>query len=216
MTRFVAILLFIGGLIYGWSFLQKKQAGNRAKAVAAQLAPHLSDQPASADAAETARKAEANIYWILYYFDKLVTEGMDPASVLRDACEQIAMPESKSSILRSNLMANYETAKKYRIFDDITNVVKLEQGIPPLMKMSGWEDEPVAIEYIISPSIAPEAAGATANFVVMPGIVSDALRPRITVNIVEQARAMEKARIITKASLEELMALSKQASADPR
>lgn len=210
MTRFLAILLFIGGLIYGWFFLKKKQAENSAKAVAAQLAPHLSDQPVSPDAAETVKKSEANLYWILFYFDKLATEGRDPATVLSDACEQISMPEQKSSVVRSVLMANYETAKKYRIFEDITNVVKLEQGIPPLMKMTGWEDEPVSVGYIIPPEIAPEAAGATANFVLMPGIVSDAQGPKLTSQMMEQARTMEKAKIITKASLDALMSEFKQ------
>ncbi|MEY4483493.1 MAG: hypothetical protein RL693_945 [Verrucomicrobiota bacterium] len=209
--RFLVILLIIGGLIYGWFALQKNRVENRAKAWAAQLVPHLSDQPISADAQETARKAGANLYWILFYFDKLVMEGMEPGTVLIDACNQLNMPDEKAAILRVNLLANYETAKKYQIFDDITNVVKLEQGTPPLMKMSGWEDEPVALGYIVPPSIAPEAAGALANLTLMPAFVNDVQNDRITTTVLEQARTMEKAKIILKSSFDEIVALAKQA-----
>ncbi|CAN5759312.1 hypothetical protein BH11VER1_BH11VER1_25470 [soil metagenome] len=214
--RFLAILLIIGGLISGWFYLQKKRVENRAMAWAAQLVPHLSNSFVAGNAAETAKKAEANVYWILFYFDKLVTEGMDPDKVLSDACAQINMPEAQSNVLHSSLMANYETAKKYQIFEDVTNVVKLEQGIPPLMKMSGWENEPVALSYIIPPSIAPEAAGATANLTLVPAIVNDAQSGRITPFMIEQARAMERAKIIVKTTLDELVAQAKKTATEAR
>lgn len=214
--RFIAILLIIAGLISGWFYLQKKRVESSAKAWAAQLAAHLPDQVLEADTAETKKKAETNVYWILFYFDKLAVGGMDPVTVLADACDQLKMTTEQSTVLRNNLMANYEAAKKYRIYEDVTNIVKLEQGIPPLMKMSGWEDETVALSYIIPPSMAPEAAGATANFMLMPAIVNDAQGGRVTTSMVDQAKAMERAKIITKTSLEELVATAKKAATEAR
>lgn len=208
--RIIAILLIIGGLVSGWFLLQKKRVENRASAWAAQLAPHLKDQDMAAGKGEESKKVATNFYWILYYFDKLVTEGMDPGTVLTDACNQINMSTEKAALVQKNLLANYETAKKYRIYEDVTNVVKLEQGEPPLMKMSGWEDEPAVIGYIVPPHLSPEAVGSLANLTLMPSIVSDAQSGQVPPNLLEQARAMERAQIITKVSLEEIAALAKK------
>jgi len=210
--RIIAILLIIGGLVSGWFFLQKKRVENRAGAWAAQLAPRLKDQNVDAGTREESKKVAANFYWILYYFDKLIDEGMDPGTVLTDACNQINMPGEKAALVQKNLLANYEIAKKYRIYEDVTNVVKLEQGVPPLMKMSGWEDEPAVIGYIVPPHLSPEAAGSLANLTLMPSIVSDVQSGQYPPNILEQARAMERVQIITKVSLEEITALTKKSA----
>ncbi len=208
--RIISILLIIAGLVSGWFMLQKKVVENRAGAWAAQLAPHLKDQDTSVDKDVSSKNAATNFYWILYYFDKLVTEGLEPDTVLTDACNQIKMPVEKAALVRKNLLANYETAKKYRIYEDITNVVKMEQGDPPTMKMSGWEDELAVIGHIVPPHLSPEGEGSLANFILMPAIVRDAQTGQTPSNILEHARAMERARIITKISLEEIVASTKK------
>jgi hypothetical protein len=71
------------------------------------------------------------------------------------------------------LEENYAIAKKLGIFEELSNIMKMRDGMNPTAKSKGWEDERVVVGHLLTPIIAPEAARSLANLVIMPAAVRD-------------------------------------------
>lgn len=81
------------------------------------------------------------------------------------------LPAAK--LVQESLLANYEMAKTLGVFNQPTNLLAMENGDAPVATARGWEDHKLAVGHRISPLLAPEAAKALVNMLLMPEALRD-------------------------------------------
>lgn len=206
--KFLSVVLLIACVIYGYfnipPYLQKRHDHYWA----APLAAHLEKQTKGVlRTGKPNEPDEANFFWILFYLNKAEVAGEDLSNLVGNASTEAELGDSLTSLIKDTLLANYAAAKKMRLFEDTTNVVKLEQGEPALVKLAGWEEMKVAVGQVISPSLAPEAANSLPNLLIMPTLVRDAQNDLVTAALLERANTFESAGVIKRESVERIKAL---------
>lgn len=103
------------------------------------------------------------------------------------------------------LLENHRIAKQMGVFDDLTNMLRLERGESPICQAKGWEDEPLAVGRMLSPLVAPEASLSLANLVLMPKTMRDLQSNDLQGFTPELAKKWLAERIITPESHQAIM-----------
>lgn len=203
--RFLITVLFIAMLISGWFFFRDKRAVSRTQAWAAQIAPklqnHVNGRPAPTNPMQP---DEANFFWLLYYVNKLEREKLDPGTIITEALNQLGLTEDRAAFVKDSLLANYDTAKKLRILEEPTNLIRLEQGDPAQIRMKGWDGEPVGVGQIVPASVAPGLANCLPNLVLLPTVVRDARIGQLDADALEHAKALARFGFLDRITLEHL------------
>lgn len=203
--RLLAIIIVAVGAYSGWVLLQKEQTRRVNEGWAQQCAEVIRAQ-ATGKAAPGAGTTpdEASFFKALHFLQKAERSQRDLYAVVGDACTQLGITGGQKGLVQDALLANYESARKMKLFDDPMNLVRMEQGQPPLMVLAGWEGEPLGVGVVIPPMHAHELANHLVNLVLMPVSVRDAQTDRVTREMTETARKFEQAGVLPRATLESI------------
>jgi hypothetical protein len=206
--KFLTFVLVLACAIYGYytipPYLQKRHE----HFWAAPLAAHIEKQTKGVlQAGNPTQPDEANFFWILFYLNKAESAHEDLRTLVGNACMEAELGDSLASVVKDSLLVNYEAAKKLRLFEEATNVIKLEQGEPALIKFPGLEDMKVTVGYVVLPTLAPEAANSLPNLLLLPEMVRNAQSDAVTTYVIERASAFENIGVIKRDSLERIRLL---------
>ncbi|WP_265596314.1 hypothetical protein [Verrucomicrobium sp. BvORR106] len=208
--RLLSIIIVAVGMYSGWILLQRDRAQKIEDGWALQCSKVLDAQangriviasPGSPD--------EGAFFKILHFMRKAEMEGRDLQAMVGAACEKLSITGDKRGLIQDALIANYETARKLKVFDDPMNMVRLEQGQAALIALVGWQGEPVAVGVVIPPVHAPELSNHLINLVLLPSCVRDAQTDRLTKEMTDAARKFERAGALPKATLESIYLASR-------
>lgn len=111
---------------------------------------------------------EGAVYRILARLHEAEKGHYNVSQTLTTAVSGSGARSGEGKLIVEMLNNNYSIAKKLGVFEDLGNVLKMEQGRAPIARGKGWEDEPLAIGHVLTPVLAPEAATSLANLVLMP------------------------------------------------
>ncbi len=202
----ILIFLFVAaGFVAGWILIKEKREKMTSDSWASQMLEVVGEQ-AQVDLSGASGLNEANFFRILLFMHKLEGMGRDPGTVAYDAGMKISGNGGTSQLLRETLMENYSLAKRLKLFDDVQNLLKMEQGKPPLIQTVEWHHEEMTVGHLIAPDLAPEAANCAANLLLMPKVVHQAQDGRIPNSMVPRVRAMMRSGLIAKQSAEKIFA----------
>lgn len=208
--RLLSIIIVAVGMYSGWILLQRERAKKVEDGWALQCSKVLDSQangrivvtnPGSPD--------EGAFFKILHFMRKAEIEGRDLPAMVGAACEKIGITGEKQNLIQDSLVANYETARKLKVFDDPMNMVRLEQGQAALIALVGWQGEPVAVGMVIPSTHAPELSNHLINLVLLPSSVRDAQTDRLTKEIADAARKFERAGALPKSTLDSIYLASR-------
>jgi uncharacterized protein YneF (UPF0154 family) len=112
---------------------------------------------------------EGRFFSLLAMMHETERTQYDLENTLMSACSGIPA----SQLVQDALLNNYQLAKTFRVFDQPTNLLAMENGDPPVAVARGWEDHKLVIGHRISPLLAPEAAKSLVNMLLMPEALRD-------------------------------------------
>ncbi len=161
---------------------------------------------------EGSSASEASFMTILYYAHRAAAEGHDLISTVKSAASAAGAGKSEAARMATSINENVTLAKKMGVFGQANNEVAMERGDSPVATAKGWEDERMVIGHTLSPVLAPEAAYAIPNLIIMPECIRDMQTERVTTATTELARKWLVDQIIFPASkidIEERMRASK-------
>lgn len=75
---------------------------------------------------------------------------------------------TEAPLMAAAVLENYTHARNFGVFQDPSNLLKLERGEPPTATAQGWEDELLVVGYKISPLLGSELSATLPNMVIMP------------------------------------------------
>ncbi len=206
MGRFLGFLIIVGGLVGGFFVYKDYAAKVREKrnSSADEIRRVIA---ASQDPDELAGQEdpwfanEGAVYRILGLLHKAETSNYNIGVTLNSAVSGSGARVGEGKLIIEMLQNNYTTAKKLGVFDDLSNLLKLEQGRPPTAKAKGWEDETLVVGHVLTPVLAPEAASSLANLVLMPASARDMQNDDLGSFSFEMAKKWLTEQIITPESM---------------
>jgi hypothetical protein len=142
---------------------------------------------------------------LISFLHKAEASGTNMEKMVTDACTDMGLDDSTSSLIRDALTNDLKMAKKLQLFDDQINLINLEHGEPAIVGASGFKGERTAVAQIIAPMYAPEAAQSLANLILVPASVRDSWG-EITDGTETFAHELSSGHIMTKESLDRVMA----------
>ncbi len=209
--RLILILIVAGGIAAGWIVLQEKQAEAHLAGWAKQLSAHLEPQAhGAAFKLDPTLPDERNFFRILHFLHRIESEKLDMNKVIPDALAVLNVQGEAAAVTVSTLVANYEMGKKLDIFSDSSNLIKLEAGEAPIMKLKGWEGEPVAVGQVVPPTEAPALANRLPNLVLLPASVRDARSGMPAADSEEAVRQLQRGGFIERGTMEMLLLTNKK------
>ncbi|MDB6075861.1 MAG: hypothetical protein JWO89_3501 [Verrucomicrobiaceae bacterium] len=119
------------------------------------------------------------------------------ADTIKNAVAGIGARPGEAKLIQDMLADNYRLAKQMGVFDDMSNMLRMENGKPPISKAEGWEDEPLTVGHLLSPVIAPEASLSFANVLLMPKCMRDMQSDDLNGFTPDMAKKWLSERIIT-------------------
>lgn len=223
--RFLLVLFVIAGLIYGWFKIKENRKGRQDHQWVSELVPLIGKFTSGSPDKKSAvtQTDEAAFYQLLYFFhnaeehgvdmnftstapDEEATPWVDMSAKLDAACKDLNVP-TLSSVVKESLKANYAEAKRLHLLDDLDNALSLEHGEPAFIKLPGWEKEKAVMAHVISPLYGPEAAHNLANMQILPASVRDVMDVKPTPAMMDRARRLQSANIITRDTFEKISSL---------
>ncbi len=127
------------------------------------------------------------------------------ADTVKNAVTAIGAKPGEAKLIIDMLTDNYRVAKQMGVFDDLSNMLRLEQGKAPISKAEGWEDETLTVGHLLSPVVAPEASLSFANILLMPKCMRDMQSDDLNGFTPEMAKRWLGERIITPESYQAII-----------
>src|SRR4051812_39458014 len=204
--RFFLTLLIIGGLIAGAIMLRDKRVEMRTQAWAVQVMPYMRAQTdGSLNAAAPALPDEAAFFKLLYMLYSLEEHKLELRTILQETCSRLGMLGEKADLVQETLLENYDTAKRYHMFDDPSKLMKLERGEPVPIEVSGWSGELSAVGLIVPAEYAPEAANCLPNLILLPAAARDAQDGSISALTQDHARNLSRCGFLDRMTLDAIL-----------
>lgn len=178
MNKLIGLLIIIGGLSGGYilykdySAKEKDRRNPSADEIRRIIADTLKPQDL-ASKEDPWYASEAAVFRILAYLHTAEQEHYSVGETIKTAVSGSGARAGQGKIITDMLEENYAIAKKLGIFEELSNIMKMRDGMNPTAKSKGWEDERVVVGHLLTPIIAPEAARSLANLVIMPAAVRD-------------------------------------------
>lgn len=201
MNKLIGFLILIGGLSGGYMLYKDYAAKEKEKRnpAAEEIRRIVSDtlKPQNlVDKEDPWYSSESALFRILSYLYKAEQEHYSIGDTIKSALSGSGARAGESKIIATMLEDNYALAKKLGIFNELGNVMKMREGMAPVAKAKGWEDEHIVAGHLLTPMIAPEAARSLANLVIMPASVRDMQTDDLNGFTIEQSRKWLSERII--------------------
>jgi hypothetical protein len=205
MGKFLGFLIIVGGLM-GTFFIFKefnvKQKESRNRWIST-LQPlikmHIKGEDLSASEDPT-YSAEGSFFRILAMMNEAERGGYSAGTTLTGALSGTGASKGEMKLIELQTMENYDLAKKFGVFNDPKNGLRMENGQPPVATAPGWDDEPLSVGHLLSPLIAPEAAKALQNLTLMPITVRNMQNGDLNGFSYENAVRWSKEKLISGAS----------------
>lgn len=173
MGRLLSILIVIGGLVGAYfvyrDYSEKtKEKRNSAAIEISKLIEFQcrNDHPSNMEDAWLS--SESNVFRILALVKQAEDNGYSPGVTLAAAASESSARPGEARMISDMLTENYRILKQLKVFDELGNILKMENGSAPTAKAAEWEGEKVMVGHMLSPLFAPEAACSLANLMVMP------------------------------------------------
>lgn len=144
--------------------------------------------------------SEAALFRILAYLHTAEQEKYSVGDTIDAALSGSGARPGEAKIISNMIEENYALARKFGIFNELSNIMKMRDGFNPTAKAKGWEDERIVAGHLLTPTIAPEAARSLANLVLMPVSVRDMQSDDLAGFTSEQSKKWLAERIIEPAS----------------
>jgi hypothetical protein len=144
---------------------------------------------------------------MLYTLDQ---QRLDLRHILTETCSRLGLLGDKAELVQETLLENYETAKRFHMFDEPSSLVKLERGEAVPIQFSGWNDELAAVGQIVPSTLAPEVANCLPNLILLPAAARDAQDGSISAQTLEHARNLSRCGFIDRMTLDAITEYKKQ------
>jgi hypothetical protein len=173
MGKFIGLIIIVLGLFGSYRLFQEFTATQKAKSNRwiSKLQPlikvHLKEEDQE-NIEDPTYSAEGNFFRILAMMNEAERGGYSAGGTLAAAISGSGAPKGEAKMIEQQTLENYELAKKLDVFKDPKNGMRMEQGQPPIAGAPGWDDEPLVVGHILTPLVAPEAAKALTNLMLMP------------------------------------------------
>lgn len=141
--------------------------------------------------------SESSYMSILYYAWQATQDNYGDSETVTRAAAAAGADPAEAAQLGSYIHESVAAAKSMGVFSDPSNPVRMERGEPPVIHKKGWEDEHLVVTNLISPLLAPEAAFAIPNLLLVPESVREMAVDRADDDMVQIAQKWLPARIIT-------------------
>ena len=178
MNRIISILIIMGGIVGGYFVYQDYAKGVKATSnhwaddLRTVIKAYIKD--ANASSGDVPGNSNSMPYYrmlgLIYDSEQ---HHYFAGDTVRGALSGSGLPPGQAKMVIDSLLDNYHAAKQLGVFEVTANLLRLERGEPPLCSAKGWDGELLVPGYVISPLLAPEAAYALPNVVMMPKTVRD-------------------------------------------
>ena len=207
MSRFFGFLIILGGLVGAFFVYQDYAAKTKERRnVSAEEIRRIIASSLKLDVSEDSESPwfanEGALYRILGHLHTADKSNYSITDTLRSAVSGSGARTGEAKLMVEMLENNYEIAKKLDVFDDLSNVLKMEDGRAPIAKSKGWEDELLGVGHVLSPVLAPEASTSLANLVLMPSVARDMQTDDLNGFGYEHAKKWLSEQIITPESMQ--------------
>ena len=173
MSRFIGFLIIIAGFV-GCYFVyqdfaekQKDKHNRWADDIRSLIRQHASD--ARLDGKSDGWFAsEGSFFRIVGLMHEAERHHYSVADTVKAACSGSGVSPGEARMISEMLIENHRVAQQLGVYDDLSNMLRMERGEAPISRAKGWENEPLCMGYVLSPVIAPEASWSLANLVLMP------------------------------------------------
>jgi hypothetical protein len=208
--RFFLIILIVGGLVAAALVLRDKRDEMRTQAWAVQLMPYMRAQTdGTLNAAAPGLPDEAAFFKLLNMLYSLEQHQLDLRAVLQQTCSRLGMLGEKADLVQETLLENYETAKRFHMFDNSSSLLRLERGEPVPIEFPGWTGELSAVGQVVPSEIAPEAANCLPNLVLLPAAARDAQDGSVSTLTQDHARNLSRCGFLDRLTLDAVLQLRK-------
>lgn len=176
--RFHHLLIILGGIV-GCFFVYNDYTGkerDRRNTYSDQVRKVIADAVKSGTVSETddyTRPTDAPLYQVLALMRQAEQDGYSASDTATQAASGSGARSGAAKIIAERINDNYAIAKALDVFEDLSNMLRMGNGLPPTAHAKGWEDQQLTVGHILSPIFAPEAAKSLANLVLMPEIARD-------------------------------------------
>jgi hypothetical protein len=173
MARILLFLLFAGagyGLyqaVLDYKAYQKTQRNLWPEKVVSLIKPHSSKNLLSGNLPNQ----ESTFFQLLYATYQIDQDGYPLIETLKRGASLAGVNDSEAQMIATALLDNLNRARSFGVFQDPSNLLKLERGSPPVALASGWENEPLVIGFKISPLLGAELMFTLPNMIIMPASV---------------------------------------------
>ena len=173
MGKFIGFLIIVLGVFGCYKLFNEFKVTQKAKSnrwistLTPLLKVHLKSESQS-EVEDPTYSAEGNFFRILAMLNESERGGYSAATTLTAALSSSGAPKGEAKLIELQTLENYDLAKKLDVFKDPKNGLRMERGQAPIAGAPGWDDEPLVAGHILSPLIAPEAARALTNLMLMP------------------------------------------------
>ena len=178
MSRFIGFLIILAGMagcyfVYqDYAEKQKDKHNHWADDIRALIHEHASE--ARLDGKEEAWFASnSSFFRIIGLMHEAEHHKYSVAETVKLATSGAGMTPGVAKMVADLLIENHRIAQQLGVYDDLQNMLRMERGEAPVSAAKGWEDEPLAVGYLLSPLVAPEAARSLVNLVLMPKSMRD-------------------------------------------
>lgn len=177
MNKLIGFLIIVGGLVGGYmlyldySAKEKDRRNPSADEIRRIIAGTLKPQNLSQQE-DPWYANESSVFRIMAYLYQAEQEHYSVGETLKTATGGSGARPGQAKIIADTLEENYAIGKKLGIFE-LSNVLKMRDGMNPTAKAKGWEDERIVVGHLLTPIIAPEASRSLANLIIMPAAVRD-------------------------------------------
>ena len=178
MSRFIGFLIILAGMagcyfVYqDYAEKQKDKHNHWADVFRALIHEHASE--ARLDGKEEAWFASnSSFFRIIGLMHEAEHHKYSVADTVKLATSGAGMTPGVAKMVADLLVENHRIAQQLGVYDDLQNMLRMERGEAPVSAAKGWEDEPLAVGYLLSPLVAPEAARSLVNLVLMPKSMRD-------------------------------------------
>jgi hypothetical protein len=202
MSKFIGFLIILGGLVGSYFAYQEYAEKQRDKHnhwadnIHALIREHSSS--AGLDGKDDSwMSTDASFFRILGLMHEAEHHKYSVADTVKLATSGSGSGPGEARLIADMLLENHRLARQLGVYDDLSNMLRMERGEAPISQAKGWENEPLCIGYILSPVIAPEASRSFVNMVLMPKGICDMQTDDLTGITPELAKKWLTERIIT-------------------
>lgn len=176
MGKLLVFLLFLGAGIGIYKIYRDHQEKLHVERNdwPARLAPVFKHHTASYVLNGGVDGGEHTFFKLLYMTNGISKDGYPLIETLTRGAAQAGASGVEAPLLAASVLENFKRATDLKLFNDPGNLIRMERGEYPVSKATGWEEEPVTVGYIVTPTLGRELRLLLPNMVVMPEPVRNA------------------------------------------